>query len=385
MPRSQVPRRPCFLCSAPPSPSTPTTLLRPASPPPARRPVATKVRRNSLAPLWSTRPSSRGASRSPCAAHAAAPPLVMPAFVPGWDAFLCRCHRRRRREHAHAPPFSFLTPHHPHLADVCHAAVVLRSAAPPACSTPFRTRTSACHPHKHDDTTAATPRSPCARTQSHSVAGAVLAPRVATAGGSRSRRPRGKSPGFGHCCVPRTHPQPAKAAGRRLAPSPATLTAPPPSSVAAAPCIAAGRPSLAEAVPDWGQDRALPLLVHFPVTCWPGRARLAACEPLPRRRPSRAFHRAPSARRRKTPGVLVRTRGRTRTRDRRGSEGIPCAQPTTAKPHGRRTASRRRDPPQDPLRAAPRGRRVAGHTGRRWLKAAGVAATSAVIAGLPLA
>jgi hypothetical protein len=64
-PRSQVPRRPCFLCSAPPSPSTPTTLLpllRPASPPPAHRPVATKVRRSSLTPLWSTRPSSRGAS-----------------------------------------------------------------------------------------------------------------------------------------------------------------------------------------------------------------------------------------------------------------------------------------------------------------------------------
>jgi hypothetical protein len=171
---------------------------------------------------------------------------------------LCRFHRRRRREHAHAPPFSFLTPHHPHLADVCHAAVVLRCAAPPACSTPFPTRTSACHPHKHDDTAATTPRSPCARGRP--VAGAALAPRVATgqssatAGGSHSWRPRGKAPVFGCFCVPRTHPQPAEAAGHRLAPSPVTLTTPLHASAAASPCSAVGRPSLAEAVPDWGQE-----------------------------------------------------------------------------------------------------------------------------------
>jgi hypothetical protein len=73
---------------------------------------------------------------------------------------------------------------------------------PPACSTPFHTRTSACHPREPGDTTAMTPCSPCARTQGHPMAGAVLAPRAAagrssaTAGGGRSRRPRGKSPGF---------------------------------------------------------------------------------------------------------------------------------------------------------------------------------------------
>jgi hypothetical protein len=86
---------------------------------------------------------------------------------------------------------------------VYHTAVVLRCAAPAACSTPFPTRTSACHPHKHNDTTATTPRSPCARTQSHPVVGVALAPRVAigqssaTAGGSHSWRPRGKAPVLG--------------------------------------------------------------------------------------------------------------------------------------------------------------------------------------------
>jgi hypothetical protein len=141
------------------------------------------------------------------------------------------------------------------------------------------------------------------------VAGAVLAPRAATgqssatAGWNCSRRPRGKSPGFRCLCVSRTLSQPAKNAGRRLVPSLATLAAPPPALVAAAPCLAAGCPSLAEAVHDWGQDRALLPLVHVPVTCWPGRARLSAGEPLPRRRPSRTFHRTPYTQRRKTPGV----------------------------------------------------------------------------------
>jgi hypothetical protein len=88
---------------------------------------------------------------------AAPPPLVMPAIVPGWEALLCRCHRRRRRKRAHAPPYTFLTPHRPHAADARHAAVVLQSAAPPACSTPFHTRASACHPHTPGNTTASTP------------------------------------------------------------------------------------------------------------------------------------------------------------------------------------------------------------------------------------
>jgi hypothetical protein len=70
---------------------------------------------------------------------------------------LCRCHRRHRREHAHAPPFSFLTPHHPHLVDVCHAAVVLRCAATPACSTLFP---HARAPATHTSTTTRPPRHP---------------------------------------------------------------------------------------------------------------------------------------------------------------------------------------------------------------------------------
>jgi hypothetical protein len=49
---------------------------------PALRLVATKVRMATSLPLWTPRPSSRGENKpSLCAA---APPLVMPAFMPGW-------------------------------------------------------------------------------------------------------------------------------------------------------------------------------------------------------------------------------------------------------------------------------------------------------------
>jgi hypothetical protein len=50
------------------------------TPTPALRPVATKVRTTASLPMWMPRPSSRGGTRS-----RSAPPLVMPAFVPGWD------------------------------------------------------------------------------------------------------------------------------------------------------------------------------------------------------------------------------------------------------------------------------------------------------------
>jgi hypothetical protein len=49
------------------------------SPTPALRPVATKVRMTTSLPLWTPRPSSRGGT-----CRRSAPPLVMPAFVPGW-------------------------------------------------------------------------------------------------------------------------------------------------------------------------------------------------------------------------------------------------------------------------------------------------------------
>jgi hypothetical protein len=47
--------------------------------------------------LWTPRPSSRGRTSL---LRAAAPPLVMPAIEPGWDAFSCRC--RRLHQHARA-------------------------------------------------------------------------------------------------------------------------------------------------------------------------------------------------------------------------------------------------------------------------------------------
>jgi hypothetical protein len=88
------------------------------------------------------------------------PSVVDPAFEPSCQAGTLFCagaaaavaanaHTRRR--------FPFLTPRHPHVTDARHAAVVLQSAAPPACSTPFHTSTSACHPHKPGSTTASTP------------------------------------------------------------------------------------------------------------------------------------------------------------------------------------------------------------------------------------
>jgi hypothetical protein len=88
---------------------------------------------------------------------AAPPPLVMPAIVPGRKLFCAgataavaaSAHARRR--------FLFPIPHHPHVADTRHAAVVLQSAAPPACSVPFYTRTNTCRPHEPGTTTASTP------------------------------------------------------------------------------------------------------------------------------------------------------------------------------------------------------------------------------------
>jgi hypothetical protein len=59
---------------------------------PALRPVATKVRTTASLPMWMPRPSSRGGTRSRSAL-----PLVMPAFVPGWDKLICRCCYLRRR------------------------------------------------------------------------------------------------------------------------------------------------------------------------------------------------------------------------------------------------------------------------------------------------
>jgi hypothetical protein len=50
------------------------------APTPALRPVATKVRTTASFLMWMPLPSSRGGTGS-----RSAPPLVMPAFVPGWD------------------------------------------------------------------------------------------------------------------------------------------------------------------------------------------------------------------------------------------------------------------------------------------------------------
>jgi hypothetical protein len=60
----------------------------------ALRPGATEVRTTVASLLWTPRPSSRG---GPPDAPRTAPPLVMPAFVPGWDATSCRCRCLHRR------------------------------------------------------------------------------------------------------------------------------------------------------------------------------------------------------------------------------------------------------------------------------------------------
>jgi hypothetical protein len=205
-------------------------------------------------------------------------------------------HTRRR--------FPFLTPRHPHLADARHAAVVLQSAAPPACSTPFHTLTSAC---THASPATRPPRRPGHRAHARRATPwpELCSHRAPPPAGAPPRRAGavpgdlgGKGPGFRYPCVFRTLSQPAKNAGRRLAPSPATLTAPPPLPVSPPTVHLWPRPSTIGA-----KIEPLLPLVHVPVAGWPRRARLAAGEPLPRRRPSRAFRRAPYAQRGKTPGV----------------------------------------------------------------------------------
>jgi hypothetical protein len=59
---------------------------RHTTPTPALWPVATEVRTTASLLLWLPRPSSRGGTH-----RCSAPPLVMPAFVPGWDEVCCRC------------------------------------------------------------------------------------------------------------------------------------------------------------------------------------------------------------------------------------------------------------------------------------------------------
>jgi hypothetical protein len=65
-----------------------------STPMPALRPVATEVRTTASLLLWVPQPSSRGRTH-----RCSTPPLVMPAFVPGWDDVSCRCrylHQRAR-------------------------------------------------------------------------------------------------------------------------------------------------------------------------------------------------------------------------------------------------------------------------------------------------
>jgi hypothetical protein len=58
--------------------------------------------------LWTPRPSSRGGTR--CSYHTTAPPpLVMPAFKPGWEVFSCRCCCQLQRARVVAL-FRFLVP-----------------------------------------------------------------------------------------------------------------------------------------------------------------------------------------------------------------------------------------------------------------------------------
>jgi hypothetical protein len=75
--------------SSSPSPASRTASLHRRT---ALRPGATEVRTTAASLLWIPRPSSRSGTH-----RAAAPPLVMPAFVPGCDAASCRCRCLRQR------------------------------------------------------------------------------------------------------------------------------------------------------------------------------------------------------------------------------------------------------------------------------------------------
>jgi hypothetical protein len=90
---SSPPYRSATLPAPPPS----SSQHRPPSPTPALRPEATQVRM----PLTSALCAATERHR------AAAPPLVMPAFVPGWvESCRCRCRRQRARR----PPSSLSFP-----------------------------------------------------------------------------------------------------------------------------------------------------------------------------------------------------------------------------------------------------------------------------------
>jgi hypothetical protein len=83
-----IPYFPYFPDDAPPpSSSSPSPASRTASlhRHTALRLGATEVRTTAASLLWIPRPSSRGGTPDAPRRRATAPPLVMPAFVPGWD------------------------------------------------------------------------------------------------------------------------------------------------------------------------------------------------------------------------------------------------------------------------------------------------------------
>jgi hypothetical protein len=103
------------------------------------------------------RPSSRGSLRSPyrpCRRAAAAGDAGHRARLGSCSLQVPPPPSPLARTHAAAPLFPL--PHHPNVADARHAAIELQSAAPPACSVPFYTRTNTYRPHEPGTTTAST-------------------------------------------------------------------------------------------------------------------------------------------------------------------------------------------------------------------------------------
>jgi hypothetical protein len=289
-PASSAPRR---RATPPPLPAPPpsSSLRHQSSPPSARRPVATKVRQTPspsvVDPAFEPRPSyTRRADLA-----AAPPPLVMPAIVPGWEACLCRCHRRRRRKHALSPPSLFFL--------YCTVLAQPTRVAPPSSSrTPRRrparlrsARTRACSTHQSP-----APRSPrCTVHRAHA--------RRATPGRSRARtvprrRPglcRGgqepfrttqgeEKPSFKRLRTHRTRIDHQPSAGLRYGAVAGDPRRAATHTVAAAPCHAAPLPILGQSD---ARLRGIPNPAMPHPHCgllWVQPAHLAAGKPSPRRR-----------------------------------------------------------------------------------------------------
>jgi hypothetical protein len=158
----------------------------------------------------------------------------MPAIVPGWEACLCRCHRRRRRKRALSPPFLF--PYRTILTSPTRVTPPSSSRAPrrrPARSRSTRARTRTAH-------TSPAPRPP--RRTGHRAHARRATPGRSRARTVRRRRPElcrggqepfqatqgGKNPSLTRIRARRFRHDQIWALDYDLAPSPATLAAPPP-------------------------------------------------------------------------------------------------------------------------------------------------------------